>query len=438
MTETNLHSHASETALLGAALINPDAIRLIDLEPDAFHDNRHQNIWRAMQSLAERESAVDTVTLTDALDSAGKLREVGGSAYIVGLMTAPGNAMYIQDYAEAIRDKARRRKIMQAARELAKAAVSEGDIGEQVSGIYASLTGAVAPKFGAVHISEHVDCLEADVERRMKNPRQTYGISTGLASLNKIFGGLQSGEMYYFGGAPGLGKSILTFGIAVAAAKDGAPGAIYSLEMGRVQVTRRMVSALGRMPTDALKSGIITTEDLAKYRTGLSELRGLPIYLSDRVNWTLAGIRADLARLQARHGIKWFLVDYIGLLSGFDDLRRHERLEQYSKQLKNITRETELACLAVSSVNKDLEVSGTMAVQHDPDVIMVLGEHKADLTTGGLQMNNMRTLHFRKGRDVKLPKDGYLHLVMADDYPQFYDFEPDPGLPRVKSNGKGR
>lgn len=433
---SELYNHTAEAALLGAALIYPESIQVIDLAPDDFHDTRNKHIWRAMQSLAERESAVDTVTLTNALDAAGKLQEIGGSAYIVGLLNAAPSALYVQDYAEAVKDKSRRRKITAAAQALAKAAVSEGDLGDQVAQIYDSLTGAVAPKHGAVHISEHVDRLEADVQRRIDNPKRTYGMTTGLGRLDAILSGLQSGEMYYVGGAPGQGKSILTFGMAVAAAKAGYPGAIYSLEMGGVQVTRRMVSALGRMPTDSLKSGIITTEDLAKYRRGLGELRNLPIYLSDRPTWTLAAVRADLARLQARHNIQWFLVDYIGLLSGFDEMRRHERLEQYSKQLKNITRETGLTCIAVSSVNKDLEVSGTMAVQHDPDVIMVLGEHAPDMTTAGVPQNNMRTLHFRKGRDIRIPKDGYIHLVLADEYPQFHDFAPDESMPRVTKNGR--
>jgi replicative DNA helicase len=431
-----IYSEEAEQAVLGSLLISPGDIQTIALDPDDFYIQRNRWIYEAMISLLRRRMTPDIITLQNELDTRGRLADIGGPAYLALLVNASPTSLHLGDYVEIVKDKASRRLILRVANDLAKAAYSQDLPDEVIIQTIEKLTHSIRLVTGAKPLSHYLDLLYEEVNERIKNPGEVFGIHTGLAELDKVTGGMQPGEAFYIGGEPGIGKSILSVQLGMGMAEAGAPGAIYSLEMLGIQVVRRSISALAQIPTNRLKTGQMEVDDINAFERAMDKARDLPVYMSDESYLSTAGLRADLARLVAMHGIKWFVLDYLYLLNdGAGKMDPTARTEILSSRVKLICKEFGLAGITVNSVTKDgSDIRGSGQVKHDADIIVMLGEHIPDDRTANVKKPNMRTLVFKKGREMVQPKK-YLHLVKSDEWPAFYDFAPEPNAQRLSNNG---
>jgi replicative DNA helicase len=377
-----------------------------------------------MQALRSRGFSVDILTVSEELERAGKLTEVGGPAYLAELIGNTPSSMGAESYAQIITEKAGRRRLLDAANSLARAAYDEGKpIDDAVIAVTQLLTGSIQPRGAAVHLSKYVEELMDDVEERSKNPKDIWGLETGVLDFDKITGGLQAGEVCYLGGDPGIGKSILSMQMGIGMATKNHPGAIYSLEMKGLPVTRRIVSEIGELDTRKLKSGRLLDSDWPIFIQACEAAIALPVYLSDDSYWTTAGLRADMARLRSQNKIEWFVLDYLLLVcDGDGKLDEIERSALLSRRVKALAKEFDLAGITVNSVTKDgSDIRGSNQVKHDADVILMLGEHQPEV---GKKEANMRTAVFKKGRELAEPKT-YFHLVKADHFPAFRAYTPE-------------
>ena len=74
------------------------------------------------------------------------------------------------------------------------------------------------------------------------------GVPTGFADLDGLTNGLHPGQMVVIAARPAIGKSTLALDFARAAAiKHGLATVIFSLEMGRNEITMRLLSAEARV-----------------------------------------------------------------------------------------------------------------------------------------------------------------------------------------------
>ncbi len=435
MNANQIYNNDAEKAVIGYILVNPGDYQEIGLSPDDFYVGRHQTIWSAVGDLIREGKSVDFITIQDKLNQLGKLAEVGGPGELAGLIAYP-YLFEARDAAEIIRDMARRRELVQIASDIAKAAY---DLGQKLD------TGAVIDRLsrtsgiqhGAEHWSRFLSALYDDIERRAQDPKSVWGIATGFSRFDKVTGGLQRGESLILSGKPGMGKSMLAMQMAEQMAGS-SPGALYSIEMTGLSVARRIVSAHSRVQVSSLKSGYISADAWTDVTKAIGALASKPVYMSDASSWTTTSLMSDLARLKARHGITWFVFDYMLLAGDAPSLDRNERTEVISRNMKLICRNLDLAGLIVHSMNKagidatspDMaNLSGSGQVAYDADLIVFLNPFTPMETSDVIRdadKQNMRTLMFAKGRELEDPRK-YLHLVKLKDYPMFGDYMPEPG-----------
>jgi len=437
MPDPIFHAEAEE-AVIGAVMLDPGIIEYIDLSPAEFYVDRHRVIWAAMRELHKAGAGIDFVTLMERLDGAGKLAQIGGAA---GLSKYIGNSfttLNAKDYAGIIRDKARRRMILQSANDLAKLAYSDKDIEQGIASHFTGLSSATQSSTGAVQWGVFYDQLFTETTERMESPREIWGIPTGFAAFDRVTGGLQSHELMVLSGEPGVGKTMLAMQMAANMA-DEAPGAIYSMEMTGRAVARRLVSARAQIETRKIKTGRITGDESAAFTQAIDELATKPVYMSESETWTTASLRADLTRLIVQQGIKWFIVDYLYLMNdpGKDEI---EKTQNISRGLKQTCKALGLSGLAIHSMNKagmsngdgkakkpgQADLRGSAQVNYDADLICFLKEF-TPITTQDNYINpkehdNMRTLWFAKGRELENPRK-YIHLVKRPMYPFFGDYQ---------------
>lgn len=449
--EKALYSQEAEDAVLGAVIIDPDLMTQIVLAPDDFYNRRNREVWQTARELSHDGQAVDYLTLCERLERKNKLAEIGGAAFLTALIGHTPTTLHAEAYAGIVRDKARRRRVVQIANALAQAAWDEkSDLDQLTPGVIEQLASTTTVIQAARPLSEYLSELYDQLETRRENPAEVWGIPTGIAKYDRMTGGMQPGELEILSGVPGVGKSMLAMQRA-AAMGAASPGAIYSMEMSGLSVARRLVSGESGVKTSAMKTGRISDDELPAFVAAIDKLSALSVHMSDCADWTTAQLRADLARLKAQAGIEWFLVDYLYLFRDGDDRTETEKTTTISRSLKRICRELELAGTAVHSVNKagmgggeedarksipsNQNLRGSGQVVFDADIITFLTGYTAGHLVESIpqsQQKNLRVLWITKGRELEDPQK-YILLVQKPGFPRFAEYAPDsPQYPTTR------
>lgn len=423
MEAPSLFNKDAEESVIGSVLVDPGCFPLLDLTAEHFHIQRHGLIWNVFAKLYQKDVEIDFVTVTDELVRQDKLDYVGGYVYLTSLINNIPTSLNVQNYADIIKDYAARRRLRDTATKMARLAYDkDAEIDKEIGGLMGDLTGSVSVKHGAVHISKYTKELQEEVMERSKDPKEVWGIETGFIDFDRITGGLQKGESLILSGDPGVGKSTwaMQAGFQMAFHKRG--GAIYSLEMPGKAVVRRRVSHMAKIPARAMKTGNMTDSFWMEFADAISAIDDLPLYLSDEVSWTIASLRADLARLKALYGIDWAVVDYELLLQdkAKDEI---EKTALISAGWKGICRSLDIAGIMIASENKEgmdddkkkprlksgKALRGSGQQFYDADLLLFL--------TPGMQ-KNVVVCQFGKGRELEQPKQAF-ELIHRAGFPAF-------------------
>jgi replicative DNA helicase len=390
-------SKESERALLGAILIDPTIMDRISITPERFYDQGNREIYRTMRLIGSRD--LDHLTLTEALERKGKLDEVGGQVYLIRLPGECPQSYNFEVYERIIRDTAIRRFVIEVSGGLAKEAHNEqSNITDAISKAVSELVQSAKPKGGAVAMAEFLSDLYEEITERSENPKVVHGLETGLKDFDKVTHGLQKGEELILAGQPGTGKSLLAFQLGCGMAGNGHAGAVYALEMSGKAMIRRRLSAITKIPTYNMQSGVDMKNRWDKLNKGAEELEPLPIYISDATDWTTLQLRADLSRLKQQNNVEWFILDYLDLLVDSYGKDRNEKSEYLSRQIHGICKDLDLAGLVIQSLNKGgygtspkmSHLSGSHKVSYDADSIAILAEDESEENVVNLIFDKMR------------------------------------------------
>lgn len=377
---------------MGVLILDSSIIDNIDLEPEDFFYTDYQEIYRAIKLLGQD---ADAVSVSEVLQRQG----LDWDTLKLTSLTRECPSIYNYDtYVKIIKDTASRRAVIRQAEALAKAAFDEeSSLPDAISQAMTHLVSSVRPSGGAVHISAYLGRLYEQVEKRAKDPKLIYGLETGIRDFDRITHGLQKQEQFIIAGAPGTGKSLLAFQLACGMSENGHPGAVYELEMTGVAVIRRRTSALSKLPTYNLLSGVSMNDNWEEFAKAIEKMEQYPIYLSEESSWNTMQLRADLARLKKTNGIEYFIVDYMDLLSDSYGSNEIDRTTYISHQLKAICKDLELAGITLQSVTKEgygstsmKAVSGSNKVIHDADQIVILSKDKEEDNVINLTWEKMR------------------------------------------------
>jgi replicative DNA helicase len=187
-----------------------------------------------------------------------------------------------------------------------------------------------------------------------------------------------------------MGKTALAINIAQnAAVYSKATVAIFSLEMSKESLLRRMLASQAWVDQRKLQTGFLGREDHAKLQNALGQLVDSRIFIDDTAGISLAEMRAKVRRLkQNAGGLDLVVVDYLQLMSAtvpFSGKRSYENRTQevsaISRGLKALAKELDVPVVALSQLSRagvqrkddkrpllsDLRESGS--IEQDADVV---------------------------------------------------------------------
>ena len=385
----------AEQSVLGGMLLSKDAIADVieALRSGDFYRPAHQTIFDVMVELYGKGEPVDPITVSAELTKTGDLGRVGGAPYLHTLSSSVPTAANAGYYAKIVAERAILRRLVEAGTRIVQLGYSSGggevddlvdraqqtvyDVTERrTSDDYTLLEDLMQPT---------MDELEAIGGRS----GAMSGVPTGFVDLDALTNGLHPGQLIVIAGRPGLGKSTLGLDIARSASiKHGLTSVIFSLEMGKTEITMRLLSAEARVPLHHMRSGSMTDDDWARLARRMGEVAEAPLYIDDSPNLTMMEIRAKARRLRQRKELRLIVIDYLQLMTGNKKAEsRQQEVSELSRNLKLLAKELEVPVIAMSQLNRgaeqrtdkkpmlsDLRESGS--IEQDADVVVLL--HRED------------------------------------------------------------
>ncbi|MBK8903817.1 MAG: replicative DNA helicase [Anaerolineaceae bacterium] len=384
------HSLEAEEAVLGSLLIDPDTLFEISnfLRPDAFYRTANKWIYESILSLSERREPLDFVTLMEELRRREQLEDVGGEAYIIGLINAVPTAINARSYGKLVEAAALRRKLIGAAGTIANLAYDEAEdinvvIDRSESALFSISEQRTTRDLVPVKqiAGEYLD----RIQRLMEKGDDVIGVPTGFTDLDRLLGGLNRSDLLILAARPGMGKTSLQNAIALTAAmRYGKRVAIFNLEMSGEQLVQRMIASETRIDSQRLRRGQLHEHELPIFMEAIGRLSETRIFIDDTPSITPNQLRTKCRRLYAEHGLDLVMIDYLQLMSAEHSTNnRVMEISEISRSLKGLARELDIPVLAAAQLSRaveqrqdkhpqlsDLRDSGS--IEQDADIVMFI------------------------------------------------------------------
>jgi len=358
------HSIELEKAVLGAMIVDKRAIdKVLDiLHTEAFYDPKHQTIFQAVFSLTEAGKPVDYLSLSEKLEQMGKLREIGGRAYLVELTENLASAAHIEVHAYLLLQKYVRRRLIAAGQKM------QADGYDETKDIFESLDEAEQEFFQILQrgIKQSAEPVNEILNRVLEQLNEINrddklpGIPSGYPSLDEITAGWQPGDLIIIAARPSMGKTAFALNLARNMAfKHDVPVAYFSLEMTNEQLIKRILSSETLIPAEKFRRGGFTESESRILARKVKEISENPnLYINDESMLSIFDLRAQARRLKQKYGIKVIIIDYLQLMHASDRLKpgnREQEISAISRNLKSLAKELDIPIIALSQLSRKVE-----------------------------------------------------------------------------------
>lgn len=400
MTEEQIipSAHPSEKAVVSSILKDATLLKRAaadGLSEDSFYHPDTKTLWKVARTLQPNtEGQQDLIAVIQHLQDNGELDRIGGAAQVVEVWNYSPTPSGWSQWVNILKEYQARRLAQSAAREIATADDAAAAI-DSFRTTLQSLQQVVSGK------QRSIDAEKAGkqfIENLLRdyNSGNLPGMSTGIAELDEICGGMRPGEFWVIAGKPSRGKSVLMLQIASKFIADQRPVAIHSLEMMNHEVIGRLISVMTHtnygsitQPRSAAK------HELQKIQRGVEQISSAPLWVDSSSNQSIDSIAAEAERIRDLHGsLDLVVVDYLQLIRGSRSSResREEEVARVSGGLKQLAKHLQCPVISASQLNDNNQVRESRAIEQDADALIFIAED-------GLKIGKLRNGR----RDVVLP-----------------------------------
>ena len=439
-----------EEAVLGAILIEKDAISYVSdiLKPESFYVDAHGKIYRAIQNLFARSQPIDLLTVSEELRKEGQLESVGGAYYLSELTNKIGSSANVEFHARIVIQKFIQRELIHISNDIIK------DAYEDTTDVFDLLDGAEKRIYEITDknlrnatqgIGQLVSKSVMQIDELISNDGGVIqdSVPSGYKDLDNFIFGWKATDLVIVAARPSMGKTAFVLNVARNAAVDyNMPVAIFSLEMGGVQLAKRLISMETEIDAQKVTNGKMTEAEFAHLRDKVERLAQAPIYINDQPAINVYELRAQCRRLQNAHGIKMVIIDYLQLMSGGNDkgMNREQEISNISRSLKGLAKELNIPVIALSQLNRSVETRGgdkkpqlsdlreSGSIEQDADMVMFLYRpeyYKIDEDKDGVSLKGIAEIIVAKHRNGPV---GSVQLRFQNNYGRFYDLNRGAGI----------
>ncbi|WP_349431586.1 replicative DNA helicase [Methylomarinum sp. Ch1-1] len=437
------HSIQAEQSVLGGLMLDnqtwdnvSDKVSEVD-----FYRKDHQLIFKAIAKLADKQEPFDVITLSEALQATGELKDIGGLAYLGTLAKDTPSAANIGAYANIVRDKSVLRQLIHVGTEIADSAFNpEGqETAELLENAERHVFKIAEQRQRGQGGFNSIKSLLADavdkIETLFEMEGDITGASTGFNDLDDMTSGLQPADLIIVAGRPSMGKTTIAMNMAENIAIQGdKPVAVFSMEMPGEALAMRMMSSLGRIDQHKVRTGKLDDDEWPRLTSAINMLAETKLFIDDTPALTPTEVRSRARRLAREHGqLGLIVIDYLQLMqSPSSGDNRVQQISDISRGLKALAKELNVPVIALSQLNRNLEqrpnkrpvmsdLRESGAIEQDADLIVFV--YRDEVYNEDSPDKGIAEVIIGKQRNGPL---GTVRLTFLGQYTRFENFAGDP------------
>ncbi len=362
----------AERSILGAILLDNHSYNEAaeKLSSEDFFLDSHRRIYSRMAELIDAHRAVDIVTLAEELARRKEVEAVGGVAYLASLTEGLPRRPSIEEYVRIVKDKSLARQLIVICNTAITRAADQSDealvvLDSAESGLLEVSERGITRGFAG--IPEIIRDSFGTIDNLYAQQKEVTGLATHYTQFDKMTSGLQASDLIIIAARPSMGKTAWAINIAEnAAVRDGKVVAVFSLEMSKESLLRRMLASQALVSMQKIQTGFIPRADRDKLMEALERLAEAKIFIDDTPAIALSEMRAKARRLQRQQGVlDLIVIDYLQLMTASTfgaGAKRYENRTQevsaISRGLKALAKELRVPVVALSQLSRASEQRG--------------------------------------------------------------------------------
>ena len=394
-TETPLtppHAPEIEMIVLGTLMAYEDFAEDTHhlLKPEVFYYDKHRKIYKAIDTLIKSKQKVDVFTVKQQLEKTKELEEIGGLEYLISLSTSIGSASHLDYHIKILVQKYIQRELISLTVRIYQKAINPSydvDIllDEAERELFDLTYGTVSSD--VQEFKKVVENVRKQLDEISRNKGKLTGVPSGYTELDRVTGGWQNSDLIIIAARPSMGKTAFVVNIAKNLISYQKPVAFFTLEMPAEQIALRMISIHSEIPLQKLRKVELDEEDWEKFEERINDnFMNAKLYIDDTPQLSLYELRAKARRLKRKYNIELLIVDYLQLMTlpSENRMNREQVVSQISRGLKAIAKELKIPVIALSQLNRAVEVRGgnkrpqladlreSGAIEQDADLVIFL------------------------------------------------------------------
>lgn len=428
------HSIEAEAAVIGAMLLNKDAIMETSeiLAGEDFYQAAYGILFDSMVELFHMGRPVDLITLQEHLKEKNVPPEVSSMEYARDLLTSVQTWANVKYYAQIVKEKATLRRLIKMNEEIANTCYMENRPLEEILEMTEKRVFEVVERGNFqeyVPIKQVVLNALDVIEKASKTRGNVTGIPTGFIDLDYKLSGLQNSDLILIAARPSMGKTAFVLNIAqYVAFRQNRAVAVFSLEMSKEQLVNRLFSLESHVDAQLLRTGNLKDTDWEKLIEGAGIIGKSKLIIDDTSGISIAEMRSKCRKYKLEQGLDLIIIDYLQLMSGSSrrsNESRQQEISEISRSLKGLARELNVPVVALSQLSRavesrtdkrpmlsDLRESG--AIEQDADVCMFI--YRDDYYNPDTEDKNIAEIIIAKQRNGPI---GTVRLAWMPQYTRF-------------------
>ena len=384
------HSSEAEQSVIGSMIMDKDAIITASeiVTGEDFYEQRYSVLYDAMIELFNEGKPVDLITLSNKLKEKDVPPEICSLEFIRDLITAVPTSANVKHYASIVKEKSTLRQLIKVTEGITNQCYLDKDkvetiLEETEKKVFDILQKRNTGDF--VSIKDVVFHSLESIEAAAKNKGSVTGIATGFYDLDYKTAGLQPSDLILIAARPSMGKTAFALNIAEhVALRSNVTTAIFSLEMSKDQLVKRILSMHSKVDSQAIRSGDLSDEEWLKLVESARTIGNSNLIIDDTSSISVGELRSKCRKFKLEHNLGLVIIDYLQLMSGSKKSEsRQQEISEISRSLKALAREINAPVIALSQLSRaveqrpdkrpmlsDLRESG--AIEQDADVVMFI------------------------------------------------------------------
>jgi len=378
----------AERALVGNALAYPDILdqAMADVTADMFTVDAYRVLWRILTQMRQKNAPIDLITVQQTAERLGWGDRLGNLADIMDIAEAAMDYQWWPAYAGIIVEKARMRRVQQAARTALEAIQGRRQSAAQIAaGLMQQLETALGRSRKTYRpLGDWVDQVLTTMQDTAARGGGITGTPTGHQALDQVTLGWQPADLIILAARPSMGKTTLALNWARnAAIEGGRPVGMFSLEMSGPSVAAKFLAMESGVSLQHIRAATLDDAEWYTLSLGVGALKDAAIFIDDTPGLSVAEFRARALEMKRREDIGLIVVDYLQLMEYRGLENRVQEISGISRTLKQVARELHIPVIALSQLSRDVEkredkrpmmsdLRDSGSIEQDADVILFI------------------------------------------------------------------